>query len=69
MEEFKLVMERAELLRNNPHLIPLQDKIDAAMRQYTTPESKLYWLSIELMDSFDNLKEGLEELNKLLEGI
>ena len=68
MEEFKLIMERAKLLRDNPSLIPLQDKIDLVMAQYTTQESRLYWLSIEMLDSFYLLRDKLDELNKQLKG-
>jgi hypothetical protein len=68
MEEFKLIMERAKLLRDNPSLIPLQDKIDLVMAQYTTQESRLYWLSIELLDSFYLLRDKLDELNTQLKG-
>lgn len=69
MNIFKLQMERAELLKANPHLHVLQDKITDAMQHYRKPEDKMYWLSIEMLDSFDKLKLKLEELNRLLKDL
>lgn len=69
MDIFKLQIERAELLRANPHLHVLQDRVNDAMQLYRKPEDKMYWLSIEMMDSFDKLREELNKLDKLLKDL
>lgn len=67
--EFKLIMERAELLRKNPELIPLQDRIDKAMSSIESVEGRLYYINIELIDSFYLLKDSLNELSILMSTI
>lgn len=67
--EFKLIMERAELLRKNPELIPLQDRVDKAMSSIESVEGRLYYINIELIDSFYLLKDSLNELNILMSTI
>ena len=69
MNEFKLQMERAELLKAHPHLHVLQDRINDAMQLYRKPEDKMYWLSIEMLDSFDKLREELLKLNEMIEDL
>ena len=66
MDIFKLHMELDALLKSNPELMELQMKISKNLAKFDTPESRMYYLSTELFDSFDLLKEKLNDLNETL---
>ena len=65
MNTRKLERELAQLLVANPQLLDLQLEIDAALEGFKTPESRLYYLSIEMMDKVDELTSALNELELL----
>ena len=56
-----------DLLQKNPHLIGLQFEISKNLAKLDKPEDRMYYLSVELMDSFYLLKDELSNLDVLLE--
>lgn len=63
MDIFKLNMELDALLKKHPHLLDLQLEISKNLAKFNTSESRMYYLSIEMMDSFYLLKDKLKELD------
>ena len=59
--------ELTDLLQKNPHLIGLQFEISKNLAKLDKPEDRMYYLSVELMDSFYLLKDELSNLDVLLE--
>ena len=66
MNIFKLNMELDALLKSNPELMELQLEISKNLAKFDTPEGRMYYLSTELFDSFDLLREKLNDLEKKL---
>ena len=56
--------ELTELLKKQPHLIELQFEISKNLAKLDNSEDRMYYLSIELLDSFYKLQEKLEEADK-----
>lgn len=59
--------ELTDLLQKHPHLIGLQFEISKNLAKIDKPEDRMYYLSIELMDSFYELKTELNSLHEKLE--
>ena len=66
MSVFKLNMELDQLLKKNPEIMDLQLEISKNLAKFDKSEDRMYYLSIELLDSFDKLKEELEKLEQML---
>jgi hypothetical protein len=59
--------ELSGFLQKNPHLIDLQFKISINLAKLDNPEDRMYYMSMELLDSFYELKSELNNLHEKLE--
>ena len=58
--------ELNELLQKCPHLIPLQMRISKDLARLDKAEDRMYYMSMELLDSFDELRSTLDDSLVLL---
>jgi len=58
--------ELTDFLQKHPHLIGLQFEISKNLAKLDKPEDRMYYLSVELMDSFYKLKEEIGNLEVML---
>ena len=59
--------ELSELLERYPHLIPLQMRISKDLARIDDPENRMYYMSMELMDSFEEFQSVLRDSLVVLE--
>lgn len=69
MNLFKLHLELQETLSKNPELREQQDKLSLKLASIKSPEGRMYYLSIAMIDSFYDMKEELNKLNEMLNKI
>lgn len=61
--------ELEDLLRKHPHLWDLQFKISKDLARLDNQEDRVYYMSMELLDSFYELKKNIGYLHEKLEAI
>lgn len=61
-----LNLELDQLLKKHPHLMELQLNISRNLARLDNSEDRMYYMSMELLDSFYSLKEELGNLDTML---
>jgi hypothetical protein len=64
-----LELELDQLLKDQPHLMDLQLRVSRGLARLDNPQDRMYYMSIELFDSFYDLKEHLDILDTELKGV
>ena len=61
-----LNLELDQLLKKHPHLMELQLNISRNLARLDNSEDRMYYMSMELLDSFYSLREELGNLGIML---
>lgn len=64
-----LELELDQLLKDQPHLMDLQFRISRGLARLDNSQDRMYYMSIELLDSFFELKDQLGVLDAELKRI
>ena len=56
--------ELRDFLEKHPHLIPMQIEIDKRLNSIESQEGRLYYLSVEMFSSMDEMVNELNDLAK-----